>query len=66
MTIYKCISCNYETKNKYDYKRHEESYKHINVISKNKAVKNTFKCIYCENMFKSLSGLSRHKKYVSK
>ena len=46
---YKCINCNYATRNKKDYKRHLQTKKHLRLgewIKKTPIVE--FKCLYCK------------------
>lgn len=64
MVQYKCKSCNYLTVNCYDYKKHELTQKHISNITKKNTTKkseNTYTCKYCGNIYKSSSGISRHR-----
>ena len=61
---YKCINCNYITRNKKDYKRHLQTKKHLrlgeNGLKKTPIVE--FKCLYCKKKYKTKSGLNKHMK----
>lgn len=60
---YRCKTCDYNTSDKQDFKRHKMTAKHKNQINGNK--KNStveFYCENCGNVYKHRSGLSRHKK----
>lgn len=52
---YFCEKCNYCTKNKKDFRRHEQTAKHKKNIS------NLYSCDICGKAYKYASGLSKHK-----
>ena len=73
--IYFCKACNFTTNNKYDFKRHNQTKKHILKNNKNnitnvkkpRAVEKKnktelFICLNCSREYKYKSGLSRHEK----
>ena len=60
-----CKLCDYSTSNKKDYKKHENTIKHINNTNPNKSyLKNPLKIYYCKcgKEYKHTSTLSTHKK----
>ena len=66
-----CFTCNYSTKNKYDWRKHLQTKKHLtkkqkieNENNKNKKKKKKifFNCENCGNTYKFQSGLYRHMK----
>ena len=60
---YYCKSCDYNTSDKNDFKRHKMTRKHLKIENGNKktgSVENT--CENCGKHYKHRSGLSRHKK----
>ena len=72
---YKCDLCNYVSHDKFNYKRHEISKKHIEKVNKkpNESCMNpegiistrlneNFKCQYCNNFYSTSANLARHKK----
>ena len=67
--MYNCKTCNYFTNNKYDYKKHCNTIKHLNII--NKFLEDTsnltnkiqlFKCDICNKKYKHKNNLIRHNK----
>ena len=62
-TIYEfiCKTCNYKTNNKYDFKKHQKTRKHILQISNN-ICNEKFTCETCFKNYKTKSGLWKHKK----
>lgn len=61
---YKCLKCNYITRNKKDYKRHLQTKKHLrlgdNGLKKTPNV--DFVCLYCKKKYKTKCGLKKHMK----
>ena len=60
---YYCKSCDYNTSDKHDFKRHKMTRKHLKMENGNKktgSVENM--CENCGKQYKHRSGLSRHKK----
>ena len=64
-TIYTCDKCDFDTCNKNDFKRHNNTKKHLNNVSQCLSIQNTqknsFECD-CGKRYKDNSGLWRHKK----
>lgn len=67
-TKYYCNTCNFNSSNKKDYKRHLSTAKHKKITNDNKLItnetkieNNLFQCI-CGKEYQYASGLSRHKK----
>ena len=64
---YYCKSCDYNTSDKNDFKRHKMTRKHLKLENGNKktgSVENM--CENCGKQYKHRSGLSRHKKKCMK
>ena len=59
---YKCIKCNYITRNKKDYKRHLQTKKHLRKRDKSNVKQKTveFICNKCEKIYKTHGGLWKH------
>ena len=62
---YECIKCNYITVNKKDYNKHLTTRKHIMEINGNKMEIIYPRCNICSKVFKSSSGLWKHKQKCS-
>ena len=59
---FECLTCNFVTNNKKDFKRHNDTKKHklkIGVIKKNPK---NFRCKKCDKLFSNNTSLWRHKK----
>lgn len=78
MNIYKCTDCNYETRDKSNFLKHNSTKKHLKKVNENtKSTKNIQKhslknlpenehqCPYCLTFYSTSSNLSRHKKLCS-
>jgi hypothetical protein len=75
MTIFKCDACDYETKDSSNFKKHNESKKHMlktelynnakkTIVKKESPNNNVvLHCVDCNMEFKHRSSLSRHKKH---
>lgn len=67
-----CYFCDYITRDKHDFNRHEKTKKHAKNIAKNllngnkKTAVVENQCKFCKNTYKHKSGLSRHKKKCKK
>jgi len=72
---FKCELCNYESHDKFNYKRHENSNKHKEKVqqslnesyvqhnvSMNESINEKFKCQYCNGLYTTSANLARHKK----
>ncbi len=73
---YRCKICEYQTNNKYDFKRHSNTKKHMKLVSNNikKSTKNVsngteivpsrtqIKCEYCKKSISTKKSLKRHHK----
>ena len=57
--MFECITCNYKTSSKFNFNRHIESVKHINLISNH--IK---KCDNCGKSFTHMSSYYRHRKHI--
>ena len=57
---YKCEKCNYKTLNKYDFKKHKTTQKHLSRSGKTSPTH--FVCEICGKGYKSYSGLWKHNK----
>ncbi len=56
-----CLSCNYSTKNRYDYNKHMKCAKHLRISQMSNNCMTSFNCL-CGKVFKERTGLWRHKK----
>lgn len=61
--IYTCLTCDFNTSDKQDFKRHKMTRKHKKLENGNKKTAIVeFRCSNCNKIYKHKSGLSRHKK----
>ena len=60
---YKCIKCNYITRNKKDFVRHLQTKKHLRKLGKSieKQQNVEFMCKICKKKYKTHGGLWKHK-----
>jgi len=64
--IYECNFCDYNTSNKFDFEKHNNTIKHKNTVLSmglsQKSQKKIYTCCNCNKEYKDNSGLWRHKK----
>lgn len=61
MNLYSCECCDYKTDNKYHYKTHEASKRHIKRIQESKCNLQPNQCSLCNRILSSSKNLWRHK-----
>ena len=74
MSTYKCTNCNYATRDKSNFSKHENSKKHVEKVNQKQYLSSTyhvpiidstldneFRCGFCNNVYTNSGNLSRHK-----